>query len=136
MKGKAKPHILCQLQLYIRPNADTKAKIPQKTNKIAHIFVRDIRGTDLTNPETTQSVLKTPHETLGIDSKPHPHPTLGSRFPIQASKKIWRPNSKICMAKFRIWPPNSFGGPNQKPASQNKAEMRSRVDSENFMQKF
>ena len=51
MKGKAKLHILCL-------NVDTKAKIPQKMNKIAHIFVRDIRGIDFINLEITQSVFK------------------------------------------------------------------------------
>ena len=45
-------------------------------------------------------------------------------------------DSKNCMAKFRIWPPNFFGGLNQKSASHNKVEMQFRVDSENFMQKF
>ena len=37
---------------------DTKAKIPQKMNKIVHIYVRDIRGIDFINLEITQSVFK------------------------------------------------------------------------------
>ena len=38
---------------------DTKAKIPQKMNKIAHIFVRDIRGIDFINLEITSSIYMT-----------------------------------------------------------------------------
>ena len=52
---------------------DIKAKIPQKTNKIARISVRDIRRIDLIKIEITQSVFKIFHEILGIDSKSHFH---------------------------------------------------------------
>ena len=58
MKVKPKLHILCKLLPYICLNVDTKAKIPQKMNKIARIFVRDIRGIDFINLEITQSVFK------------------------------------------------------------------------------
>ena len=55
MKGRPKLHILCKLKLYICLNVDTKAKIPQKMNKIARIFIRSI---DFINLEITQSVFK------------------------------------------------------------------------------
>ena len=58
MKVKPKLHILCKLYLYICLNVDTKAKIPQKMNKIVRICVRDIRGIDFINLEITQSVFK------------------------------------------------------------------------------
>ena len=58
MKAKLKLHILCKLSLYICLNVDTKAKIPQKMNRIACIFGRDTRGIDLTKNVTTQSVFK------------------------------------------------------------------------------
>ena len=44
--------------------------------------------------------------------------------------------AKIFPEKFRIWPPNSFGGLNEKSASKNKVDMRFRVDLENFMQQL
>ena len=60
---------------------DTKAKIPQKMNKIAHIFVRDIRGIDFINLEITlDQFSKFLHIIFGIDSKLHFHLILGSRF--------------------------------------------------------
>ena len=60
---------------------DIKAKIPQKMNKIARIFVRDIRGIDFINLEITLDQFSTfLHEIFGIDSKSHFDLIVGSRI--------------------------------------------------------
>ena len=60
MKGTPKLYIFRKLNLYICLDVDTitKAKIPQKMNKISRILVCDIRRIDLIKIETTQSVFK------------------------------------------------------------------------------
>ena len=73
-----KTHIVCALLVasgllnsYMKfhqdwtKNVDIKAKIPQNMNKIARIFVRDIRGIDFINLEITQSVFKIGHMVFG-----------------------------------------------------------------------
>ena len=53
-----KLHNLCKLELYICLNVNTKAKKTQKNEQscLYSILVRDIRGIELIEIETTQSV--------------------------------------------------------------------------------
>ena len=53
-----------------------------------------------------------------------------------AFKKIWRPNSEIWRAIFRIWPPKFFKGLTQNSTTKLKVEIQFYVYSENFMKKY
>ena len=60
MKAKPKLHILCDPKLNLYLNVETKAIIPPKTNKIAHISVRDFRkiGLELKNVYWASAISK------------------------------------------------------------------------------
>ena len=78
---------------------------------------------------------KSLHEILGNDSKSHFHLIVGADFWFR-HRNIWRPNYKICSAKFRIRPPNVFWGVNQKsaPTIRRKCNLESipKISFENF----
>ena len=47
--------------------------------------------------------------------------------------KIWQPNSEICRAFLRIWPPNFVKGLTQNSTPKLKVEIKIYGDSKNFM---
>ena len=104
-------------------------------NKIAHISVRDICKIDFAQTIELNRVSIFFHEIFRINVELPHDLKFCIRILSKAFEKIWRPNSKICRAFFRIWLPNFFKGLTQNSNTKLKVMRQFYVDSENFMKK-